>query len=161
MLDSLYAEAIKKKGSINDVIDELLDKKVDIDSKWNNEKINPSQNDYILAAGDGSFNKKKFLTSNFCAVGAESRIYDGEIKKIDDSDIFEISNVSIFLGNFSKSSNSLTSFKTLNFSFTLFSRLTFALFLAISTNGAVDSQNEPNDSTLLFITHHLLNLIIK
>ena len=92
MLNSLYEKAIAKRGFIREVSPET-----DIDSqleyKWFDRKIGESTSKFSIAAGDGSFNKKKFLTTNFCAVGAESIIYDGEIKKIDDSDIFDISHV--------------------------------------------------------------------
>ena len=90
MLNSLYEKAIAKRGFIKDIASDT-----DIDSqlefKWFNRTIDESKGEFSIAAGDGSFNKKKFLTTNFCAVGAESIIYDGEIKKIDDSDIFDIS----------------------------------------------------------------------
>ena len=93
MLNSLYEKAIAKRGFIKDITSDA-----DIDSqleyKWFNRAIDESKDSFSIAAGDGSFNKKKFLTTNFCAVGAESIIYDGEIKKIDDSDIFDISHVS-------------------------------------------------------------------
>jgi len=92
MLNSLYEKAIAKRGFIREVSPEK-----DIDSqleyKWFDRPIGESTSNFSIAAGDGSFNKKKFLTTNFCAVGAESIIYDGEIKKIDDSDIFDISHV--------------------------------------------------------------------
>lgn len=92
MLNSLYEKAIAKRGFIKDITSES-----DIDSqleyKWFDRPIDESKSDFSIAAGDGSFNKRKFLTTNFCAVGAESIIYDGEIKKIDDSDIFDISHV--------------------------------------------------------------------
>ncbi len=92
MLNSLYEKAIAKRGFIKDITSES-----DIDSqleyKWFDRPIDESKGDFSIAAGDGSFNKKKFLTTNFCAVGAESIIYDGDIKKIDDSDIFDISHV--------------------------------------------------------------------
>ena len=92
MLNSLYEKAIAKRGFIKDITSES-----DIDSqleyKWFDRPIEESKSDFSIAAGDGSFNKKKFLTTNFCAVGAESIIYDGDIKKIDDSDIFDISHV--------------------------------------------------------------------
>lgn len=92
MLNSLYEKAIAKRGFIKDITSES-----DIDSqleyKWFDRPIDESKSDFSIAAGDGSFNKKKFLTTNFCAVGAESIIYDGDIKKIDDSDIFDISHV--------------------------------------------------------------------
>ena len=102
MLNSLYEKAIAKRGFIHDI-----DSKTDIESileyKWFNRKFEESSQDFTIAAGDGSFNKKKFLTTNFCAVGAESIIYDGEIKKIDDSDIFDIGHIGFLdelLGNY-------------------------------------------------------------
>lgn len=76
MLDSLYTEAIKKKNSLNDYAEEIFDKTLDIDSKWIGETISASENNYVLASGDGSFNKKKFLGFNFYAVAAESIIYN-------------------------------------------------------------------------------------
>ena len=93
MLNSLYEKAIAKRGFIKDITSDA-----DIDSqleyKWFNRAIDESKDTFFFFFLDGSFNKKKFLTTNFCAVGAESIIYDGEIKKIDDSDIFDISHVS-------------------------------------------------------------------
>ena len=93
MLNSLYEKAIAKRGFIGEI---PSDNNVDsqLEYNWFDRIIGESSEDFSIAAGDGSFNKKKFLTTNFCAVGAESIIYDGEIKKIDDADIFEISHVS-------------------------------------------------------------------
>ena len=93
MLNSLYEKAIAKRGFIGDI---PSDNNVESQLKYNwfDRIIGESSEEYSIAAGDGSFNKKKFLTTNFCAVGAESIIYDGEIKKIDDSDIFEVSHIS-------------------------------------------------------------------
>ena len=102
MLNSLYEKAIAKRGFFHD-IDSDTDVESQLEYNWFNRFIDESNDDFTIAAGDGSFNKKKFLTSNFCAVGAESIIYDGEIKKIDDSDIFDIPNVSFLdelLGNY-------------------------------------------------------------
>ena len=102
MLNSLYEKAIAKRGFIHD-IDSETDVESQLEYKWFDRDIQESSDDFSIAAGDGSFNKKKFLTTNFCAVGAESIIYDGEIKKIDDSDIFDIANVSFLdelLGNY-------------------------------------------------------------
>ena len=93
MLNSLYEKAIAKRGFI-----QFSESETNIDSilewRWFDRPINESSDDFTIAAGDGSFNKRKFLTTNFCAVGAESIIYDGEIKKIDDSDIFDIGHIS-------------------------------------------------------------------
>lgn len=93
MLNSLYEKAIDSRGLIID-IESDTDIESQLEYKWFNRDIGESHADFSIAAGDGSFNKKKFLTTNFCAVGAESIIYDGEIKKIDDSDIFNIPHVS-------------------------------------------------------------------
>ena len=93
MLNSLYEKAIAMKGFIHD-IDSETDVESQLDYKWFDRPIGESADEFIIAAGDGSFNKKKFLTVNFCAVGAESIIYDCRIKKIDDSDIFEIPHIS-------------------------------------------------------------------
>ena len=76
MLDLLYTEAIKKKGLIKEDVEDIFDSKLDVESKWNDEKIISSDLDLVLAAGDGSFNKKKFIGFNFYAVGAESLIYN-------------------------------------------------------------------------------------
>ena len=92
MLNSLYEKAIAKRGFIRDITSDA-DIESQLEYKWFARAIGESKSEFSIAAGDGSFNKKKFLTTNFCAVGAESIIYDGEIKKIDDSDIFDIPHV--------------------------------------------------------------------
>ena len=76
MLNSLYTEAIRKKGLINEPIEEFNETKLDIESKWNEEEIVPSDSSIVLAAGDGSYNKKKYLSFNFYAVAAQSLIYN-------------------------------------------------------------------------------------
>lgn len=93
MLNSLYEKAIAKRGLIVD-IESDADIESQLEYNWFDRSIGESKANFSIAAGDGSFNKKKFLTTNFCAVGAESIMYDGEIKKIDDSDIFDIPHVS-------------------------------------------------------------------
>ena len=93
MLNSLYEKAITKRGFIFD-IESDSDIESQLEHRWFDRQIGESKADFSIAAGDGSFNKKQFLTTNFCAVGAESIMYDGEIKKIDDCDIFEIPHVS-------------------------------------------------------------------
>ncbi len=93
MLNSLYEKAIAKRGFIQP-IDADSNVESQLEYNWFDRPIKESLKDFTIAAGDGSFNKKKFLTSNFCAIGAESIIYDGEIKKIEDSDILNIPNVS-------------------------------------------------------------------
>lgn len=92
MLNSLYEKAIAKRGFIQDIeSDNNLDSQ--LEANWFSREFKESSDNFSIAAGDGSFNKKKFLKSNFCAVGAESIIYDGEIKKIDDADIIEVNHI--------------------------------------------------------------------
>ena len=92
MLNKINEKAIAKRGLFIDTVSDV-DIKSQLEYKWFDRNIGESKSDFTIVAGDGSFNKKKFLTTNFCAVGAESIIYDGEIKKLDDSDIFNISHV--------------------------------------------------------------------
>ena len=76
MLNSLYTEAIRKKGQLNEPVEEFKDTKIDIESNWREEEINADDSKKVIAAGDGSFNKRKYLSFNFYAVAAESLIYN-------------------------------------------------------------------------------------
>ncbi|WP_297981882.1 DNA double-strand break repair nuclease NurA [uncultured Methanobrevibacter sp.] len=76
MLDSLYTEAIKKKGLISEPIKEIEESKIDLESNWFDEEIPLLDNKPIISAGDGSYNKKKYLAFNFYAVAAESLIFN-------------------------------------------------------------------------------------
>lgn len=80
MLDSLYTEALRKKGSIHGEIEELIDKEIDIDRYWTTEAVPARENDFTIAAGDGSFNKKKFLSFYLYAVDAVALIYSPKEK---------------------------------------------------------------------------------
>ena len=93
MLYSLYEKAITKRDFVFD-IDSNTEVKSQIDANWFNRNIVKSNEEFSIAAGDGSFNKRKFLTGNFCAVDAEAVIYDGTLNKLDDCDIFQIPHVS-------------------------------------------------------------------
>ena len=93
MLNSLYEKAITKKGFFEE-IDSESTIEAQLNYKWEDVPILESEDDFSIAAGDGSFNKKKFLSSNFCAVCAESLIYDGEMKQVEYSDIYEIPHIS-------------------------------------------------------------------
>ncbi|MCQ2964044.1 MAG: DNA double-strand break repair nuclease NurA [archaeon] len=84
MLDSLYTEAIKKRGQINKNLEEISKvNSIDVDRVWFEENINPSGNNVKIAAGDGSYNKKKYLSFNFYAVSAVSFIYQDKLEKIE------------------------------------------------------------------------------
>lgn len=83
MLDSLYAEAVKKKGFLNEIIEEFEGNESVVFKNWDDEIILKSTDDFSLAAGDGSFNKKKFLSFYFFAVASESLIFDGTLKTLE------------------------------------------------------------------------------
>ena len=121
MLDLLYTEALNKKSSINYIVDEIFNKKVDIESKWNNAKITPSDTDLTLAAGDGSYNKKKFIKFIFYAVGAETIIYtpkdsDSRIKTVESVEV-DIMSHQLFLEERLRNMMATSEIKTANQSF--------------------------------------------
>lgn len=86
MLNSLYIKAASKRGSIKEIIPELEGTSI-VSDNWDEKTIIGSNDEFSIGAGDGSFNKKKFLGFNFYAVAAESLIFDGHLKKIEQSDI--------------------------------------------------------------------------
>lgn len=81
MLESLYTEAIKKKGTISDKIKEYDNHKLDVSKFWNDELIPKNDENLIIAAGDGSKYGKNFLSFYFYAISAESLIYNQKISK--------------------------------------------------------------------------------
>lgn len=87
MLESLYTEAIKKKGTIHDKIKEYDNPNFKVSNFWNDEEIPLCDDDLIIAAGDGSKNEKKLLSFYFYAISAESLIYNKRLFKIESSDI--------------------------------------------------------------------------
>ena len=86
MLNSLYIKAASKRGSIKEIIPELEGNSI-VSDNWSEKNITSSDDEFSIGAGDGSFNKKKFLRFNFYAVAAESLIFDGQLKTIEQSDI--------------------------------------------------------------------------
>lgn len=91
MLNSLYLEATKKRGVLEEILPDIDDKGT-ISEMWDEISFAPVSEDISLAAGDGSFNKKKFLAFTFYAVCAESVIFDDDFKSLDDSVIDTIEN---------------------------------------------------------------------
>ncbi|MEG3224481.1 MAG: single-stranded DNA endonuclease [Methanobacteriales archaeon Met13] len=76
MLDSLYEKTLRKKDTINaKIMDYFYEIEFDR-SLWIKKSINEVKMDKTLAGGDGSLNKKKFMSFIFYAVDAESLIYD-------------------------------------------------------------------------------------
>lgn len=84
MLNSLYLEAAKKRNTINEILPNI-ESEGDILKVWDEISFLETKEDIAIAAGDGSFNKKKFLAFTFYAVSAESIIYDGEFNTLEDS----------------------------------------------------------------------------
>lgn len=95
MLDSLYTEAIRKRGQINKNLEDISKvSSIDVDRVWFEENINPSGNNVKIAAGDGSYNKKKYLSFNFYAVSAVSFIYQDKLEKIESIELDTLSHQS-------------------------------------------------------------------
>ena len=60
MLNSLYEKAIAKRGFIQDIeSDNNLDSQ--LEANWLEREFEESPEDFSIAAGDGSFNKRKYL----------------------------------------------------------------------------------------------------
>ena len=87
MLESLYNEAIKKKGTIIEEIESYDKNDFDIYRFWKDEEIPKYDGDLTIAAGDGSKHEKKFLSFYFYAIAAETLIYNNELSKIESSNI--------------------------------------------------------------------------
>ncbi len=76
MLDSLYEKTLRKKDYINEKIEAYF-KEVEFDrSLWIKRSISDGKKDVTLAGGDGSLNKKRFLSFIFYAVDAECLIFN-------------------------------------------------------------------------------------
>ena len=88
MLTSLYEEAAKKKGLIQEEIQEIDNSDFDINKLWNFDYIEPSKDKLKIAAGDGSYSSKKFLGFNIYAVAALGLIFDGD--KLDSIENIEL-----------------------------------------------------------------------
>ncbi len=132
MLESLYTEAIKKKGTLIDKIEDYDNHNLDISKFWKNKEMANYNNDLTIAAGDGSKHEKKFLSFYFYAIAAESLIYrpnDGNIdklSKIESSDIntmahgkFSKDRIRNYMGLF-EVKNALKTIKTHNINYYLY-----------------------------------------
>lgn len=87
MLDSLYTEAIKKKGTIKENVEDLSQTNLDVSKYWNGGEIAISNENFTIAAGDGSLNKKKYLSFNFYAIAAVSLIYGDSFETIESLEV--------------------------------------------------------------------------
>lgn len=91
MLKSLYIKALNNRRYLQPEPEKNSD--FSLKDKWFDKPFVKSKNEFSIAAGDGSFNIKKFLMFNYCPVSAEAIIYDDDLKSIEQSEIFEIDHV--------------------------------------------------------------------
>lgn len=87
MLETLLEIALSKKGEILSKLDEFYASGPDTSKSWVDYPFQENKDDFTLSAGDGSINKKKFLSFVFYAISAETLIYKKELKKIESSTI--------------------------------------------------------------------------
>lgn len=76
MLGSLIEEAISKKEEIQSQIEEYDFKDLNLENYWFDKTIPLSEEKSVIGAGDGSFNKKRFISFYLYAVAAESLIHN-------------------------------------------------------------------------------------
>jgi DNA double-strand break repair nuclease NurA len=88
MLDSLYEMALVKKNKINKQINYDFEN-IDLDPSlyWREDTIVEEHINVTIGAGDGSINKKNFISFIFYAIDAECLIYNTELKVIESSEI--------------------------------------------------------------------------
>ncbi len=91
MLKSLYIKALNNRRYIQPEPEKNTD--FSLDGKWFDRPFAKSRKEFSIAAGDGSFNIKKFLMFNYCPVSAEALIYDDDLINIEQSEIFEMEHV--------------------------------------------------------------------
>ena len=65
MLDSLLELILLKKESIRSKVEEFEKVPIDSDRVWINYTSTDTGSDKIISAGDGSINKKKYLSFTF------------------------------------------------------------------------------------------------
>jgi len=88
MLDSLYEKALIKKDNLNEKINiDFDDLNVDPSCYWREYTIKEDDNSLTICAGDGSINKKNFMSFIFYAIDAECLIYNKELTTIESSEI--------------------------------------------------------------------------
>ncbi len=88
MLDSLYEKALNKKDDINKQISADFDNfEVDPSSDWRDHSIAEKDIKVTICAGDGSINKKNFMSFIFYAIDAECLVYNNKLRAIESSEI--------------------------------------------------------------------------
>jgi NurA-like 5'-3' nuclease len=85
MLESLLELALAKKEEIRNKLEDFYASGPDTDKYWVNYSFKENKQETTISAGDGSINKKKFLSFVFYAISAETLIYDTKLEKIESS----------------------------------------------------------------------------
>lgn len=85
MLDSLLELTLINKEHIREKIELIKKVHIDSDKFWFDYTSPDKDLDKVISAGDGSINKKKYLSSVFYAISAESVTHNGGIKTIENS----------------------------------------------------------------------------
>ncbi|KZX11963.1 DNA double-strand break repair nuclease NurA [Methanobrevibacter curvatus] len=80
MLESLYLKAVENKDSLTDLIEDYELKDLKVEDHWNDYEMPKLDEDYVIAAGDGSSNLKSFYSFLFYGISSESIIYDKTLK---------------------------------------------------------------------------------
>lgn len=91
MLKSLYIKALNNRRYLQPEPEKSTD--FSLKGKWFDKPFAKSNKEFSIGAGDGSFNIKKFLMFNYCPVSAEALIYDGGLRNIEQSEIFEMNHI--------------------------------------------------------------------
>ena len=88
MLDSLYEKALKNKDNINRKISTDFDNlEIDPSNDWREYSIPEEDIEVTICAGDGSINKKNFMSFIFYAIDAECLVYNNKLSAIESSEI--------------------------------------------------------------------------
>ncbi|MBP2045440.1 DNA double-strand break repair nuclease NurA [Methanobacterium aggregans] len=77
MLDSLYEKALEKKDGISNTLKRDMDSiKIDPHNLWRDHPFKDGKSEITVSAGDGSYNKKRFMGFFLYAVDAECLIFN-------------------------------------------------------------------------------------
>jgi NurA-like 5'-3' nuclease len=87
MLESLLELALNERENILDKLDNLYANGPDTSKHWVEQPFIENEMGFTLSAGDGSINKKKFLSFIFYAISAETIIYRKKLQRIESSTI--------------------------------------------------------------------------
>ncbi len=87
MLESLLKLTLNKRETILEKLDEFINPDIQPSLKWKEKPLKINKSRINLSAGDGSIQKKKFLSFIFYAISAETLIYESRLERIESSDV--------------------------------------------------------------------------